>query len=145
MNYGWNYKLINLRTHKFSQTGIILPLSKKHGIGFYFDEVTPQFMGDFEICVPRSEAERIQQAEKGEVQYERFVLMLTHKRQITLSCVINGSVFHSAALFQGLIKQVQYLSVDAAKLIGSPFFNSLHGFMVDAKHKTFCFILFIHQ
>jgi len=68
--YGLNYKLINLRTHKFSQTEIILPLSKKHGIGFYFDDVTPRFMDDFEVSILRSEAERIQQAEQEEAQKE---------------------------------------------------------------------------
>jgi hypothetical protein len=66
--YGLNYKLINLRTHKFSQTEIILPLSKKHGIGFYFDDVNPQFLDDYEIVALRSEAERIEQAEQKEAQ-----------------------------------------------------------------------------
>ena len=43
------YKLINLRTNKFSKCVLILPLSQKFGIGYYFDDANPQFMDDFEI------------------------------------------------------------------------------------------------
>ena len=67
-NYGLNYKLINLRTHKFSQCDLIRPLSQKFGIGFYFDDVNPQFMDDFEIAVLRSEAERIEKEEQDEAK-----------------------------------------------------------------------------
>ena len=62
--YGLNYKLINLRTHTFSQTEIIMPLSKKHGIGYYYDDVNPTFLDDFEISILRGEAERLDREEK---------------------------------------------------------------------------------
>jgi hypothetical protein len=65
---GLNYKLINLRTNKYEQCDVIRPLSKKFGIGFYYDEVNPQFMDDFEISILRSEADRIAKEEHEEAQ-----------------------------------------------------------------------------
>ena len=65
---GFVYKLINLRTNKFSQCDLIRPLSQKFGIGFYFDDENPQFMDDFEIAVLRSEAERIEKEEQDEAK-----------------------------------------------------------------------------
>ena len=65
---GFIYKLINLRTHKFDTCDLIRPLSQKFGIGFYFDDVTPQFMDDFEIAILRSKAEQIDKEEQDEAQ-----------------------------------------------------------------------------
>jgi len=67
-NSGLTYRLINLRTHKFEQCDMIRPLSKKFGIGFYYDDENPQFLDAFEIAVLRSDAERIAQEEREEVQ-----------------------------------------------------------------------------
>ena len=65
---GLNYRLINLRTHEFGQCDMIRPLSKKFGIGFYYDDVNPQFMDEFEIAVLRKEAEQIMQEKNEETQ-----------------------------------------------------------------------------
>jgi hypothetical protein len=65
---GLIYKLINLRTHKFDQCDMIRPLSKKFGIGHYYDDVNPKFLDDFEIAVLRSKAEQIAQQERAEAQ-----------------------------------------------------------------------------
>ena len=64
------YKLINLRTNKFSKSDLIRPLSQKFGIGYYFDDTNPQFIDDFEVSVLCSEAERIEQTEQEEAQKE---------------------------------------------------------------------------
>jgi hypothetical protein len=63
-----HYKLINLRTNKFSECSLIRPLSQKFGIGYYFDEANPKFIGDFNLAILRSEAERIAQEEQEEAQ-----------------------------------------------------------------------------
>jgi hypothetical protein len=56
-NSGLIYRLINLRTHKFGQCDLIRPLSEKFGIGYYYDDVNPQFMDAFEVLVLYNEAE----------------------------------------------------------------------------------------
>jgi len=54
---GYIYRLINLDTKEFTSTEIINPLSKKFGIGNYFDDVNPEFMDAFEVVILRQEAE----------------------------------------------------------------------------------------
>jgi len=85
---GFTYKLINMRTCKFGQTDLILPLSKKHGIGYYFDDATPTFLDDFEIAVLRGEAERLereeQQAQDEEQQRKEALKDIGRERLQTL-------------------------------------------------------------
>jgi len=50
---GYIYHLINLDTKEFASTEIINPLSRKFGIGKYFDDVNPEFMDAFEVLVLR--------------------------------------------------------------------------------------------
>jgi hypothetical protein len=59
---GFIYLLINLDTKEFTSTDIINPLSKKFGIGKYFDDMNPEFMDAFEVLVLRQEAEGKAQA-----------------------------------------------------------------------------------
>ena len=54
---GYIYHLINLDTKEFTSTEIINPLSKKFGIGKYFDDVNPEFMDAFEVVILRQEVE----------------------------------------------------------------------------------------
>ncbi len=54
---GFIYHLINLDTKEFTSTEIIDPLSKKFGIGKYFDDVNTESMDAFEVVVLRQEAE----------------------------------------------------------------------------------------
>lgn len=54
---GFIYHLINLNTKEFTSTEIINPLSKKFGIGKYFDDVHPEFMDAFEVVILRQEVE----------------------------------------------------------------------------------------
>ncbi len=54
---GYIYHLINLDTKEFTSTEIINPLSRKFGIGKYFDDVNPEFMDAFEVVILRQEAE----------------------------------------------------------------------------------------
>ncbi|MDR2409507.1 MAG: fusion protein [Bacteroidales bacterium] len=56
-NGGLIYRLINLRTREFGQCDLIRPLSEKFGIGYYYDDVNPQFMDAFEVLTLHSEAE----------------------------------------------------------------------------------------
>ena len=62
---GYIYHLINLDTKDFTSTEIINPLSKKFGIGKYFDDVHPEFMDAFEVIILRQEVE-----EKARVKAE---------------------------------------------------------------------------
>jgi hypothetical protein len=61
--WGLSYQLINLRTKTFGQCDLIQPLSEKFGIGYYFDDVTPEMMDAFEVAILKSEAEKNRQAE----------------------------------------------------------------------------------
>ena len=54
---GYIYHLINLDTKDFTSTEIINPLSKKFGIGKYFDDVHPEFLDAFEVVILRQEVE----------------------------------------------------------------------------------------
>lgn len=54
---GYIYHLMNFDTKEFSSTEIIKPLSKKFGIGKYFDDVNPEFMDAFEVVILRQEVE----------------------------------------------------------------------------------------
>ena len=54
---GFIYHLINRDTKEFASTEIINPLSKKFGIGKYFDDVHPEFMDAFEVIILRQEVE----------------------------------------------------------------------------------------
>jgi hypothetical protein len=74
---GLSYKLINLRTKKFGQCDLILPLSRKFGIGYYFDDVNPQFMDTFKVAILHSEAEQNAQAEQEAKQREQ-----AHREQL---------------------------------------------------------------
>ncbi len=56
-NNGFNYHLINLDTKEFTSTEIINPLSKKFGIGKYYNDINPEFFDAFEVLVLRQEAE----------------------------------------------------------------------------------------
>ncbi|MDR1717655.1 MAG: fusion protein [Prevotella sp.] len=60
---GLTYHLINLRTKKFGRCDMIRPLSQKSGIGYYFDEASPQFISDSGIAILREEAENVKKAE----------------------------------------------------------------------------------
>jgi hypothetical protein len=66
--WGLSYELINLRTKTFGQCDLIRPLSQKFGIGYYYDDETPQFMDAFEVAVLQSEAEQNRQAEQAAKQ-----------------------------------------------------------------------------
>ena len=54
---GFIYHMINIDTKEFTSTEIINPLSKKFGIGKYFDDVHPEFMDAFEVVILRQEVE----------------------------------------------------------------------------------------
>jgi hypothetical protein len=54
---GYIYHLINLDTKEFTSTEIINPLSRKFGIGKYYDDINPEFMDAFEVVVLRQEAD----------------------------------------------------------------------------------------
>lgn len=62
---GYMYHLLNLETKETDRTDILQPLSCKHGIGRYYDDVNPQFMDAFEVALLVEEAERLA-AEKAD-------------------------------------------------------------------------------
>ena len=68
--WGLSYELINLRTKQFEQCNSIRPLSQKFGIGYYYDDKTPEFVDSFEVAVLRSEAKQIAQKEQTEKEQQ---------------------------------------------------------------------------
>lgn len=77
---GYMYHLINTRTKDTNRTDIINPLSRKFGIGLYYDDLKPEFMDASEVAVLTEEAER-KAKEKAEAQanakaeYDRIAKM----------------------------------------------------------------------
>ena len=45
--WGITYHLVNLETHEFHTSDLIRPLSEKFGIGIYYDDANPKFLGFF--------------------------------------------------------------------------------------------------
>ena len=62
-SYGYSYCLINLRTYEYVTAETIRPLSQKFGIGFYYDDTAPQFIGTDELRAVIHKAEEIADAE----------------------------------------------------------------------------------
>ena len=58
------YHLINLETGEYRQTDLPRPLKDKFGIGFYYNDETPEFMDAFEVLLLQVEAEK--QAKKNQ-------------------------------------------------------------------------------
>ena len=70
---GYLYHLVNLDTKEIRRTDILEPLSKKYGIGLYFDDVNHEQMDAMEVAALASEAKekaRIK-AEKAEAERKR--------------------------------------------------------------------------
>ncbi len=68
---GYMYHLLNLETKKTDRTDILQPLSRKHGIGRYYDDVNPQFMDPFEVALLVEEAEKQAAEEARQAEQER--------------------------------------------------------------------------
>ena len=51
------YHLINIETRTFSQIDLPRPLTEKFGIGFYYNDETPEFMDAYEVLLLHGEAE----------------------------------------------------------------------------------------
>ena len=68
---GYMYHLLNLDTKKTDRTDILQPLSRKHGIGRYYDDVNPQFMDTFEVALLVEEAEKQAAEEARQTEQER--------------------------------------------------------------------------
>lgn len=58
------YHLVNIETKKIQQTDIVEPLSRKFGIGMYYDDVNPEFMDAFEVAILVEEAQKKADAEE---------------------------------------------------------------------------------
>ena len=70
---GYLYHLVNLDTKEIRRTDILEPLSRKYGIGLYFDDVNHEQMDAMEVAALASEAKekaRIK-AEKAEAERKR--------------------------------------------------------------------------
>ncbi len=70
-NDSYIYHLINAETRAFRQVDLIRPLSQKFGIGFYYNDTTPEFMDAFEVLMLHSEAEYKARAEQEAQQKEQ--------------------------------------------------------------------------
>jgi hypothetical protein len=65
------YYLINTETKAITQVDLLRPLREKFGIGFYYNDETPEFMDGFEVAILRSEAEKIADEKRKERQQEQ--------------------------------------------------------------------------
>ena len=77
LQWGIDYHLIDLDTHALSSTTSIRPLSKKFGIGIYYDDKDPQFKSAQEVAELLTKAQikkklEEQQAEKERKERERI-------------------------------------------------------------------------
>ena len=70
-NDSYIYHLINIETRDFSQTDLPRPLKDKFGIGFYYDDETPEFMDAYEVLLLQSEAEYKAKAKQEAKQREQ--------------------------------------------------------------------------
>lgn len=70
-NRGYLYHLINTATKDMDRTDILNPLSKKFGIGRYYDDVNPEFMDAFEVAILLHEAQAKAKADADEAEKER--------------------------------------------------------------------------
>ncbi len=71
-DWGYYYKVINIRTKVFQTVDLIRPLREKFGIGYYYDDENPTFMDTFEVALLRQEAEALTKAKKEEEDKERI-------------------------------------------------------------------------
>jgi hypothetical protein len=83
-NRDYMYHLINTGTKDMDRTDIINPLSKKFGIGRYYDDVNPEFMDAFEVAILLQEAQQKAKMQADEAEKERIrveeVKKAGHKR-----------------------------------------------------------------
>ena len=82
---GFNYKLINLRTKDLRQTDLIIPLSEKFGIGYYYDDVNPCYMETSKVNALLEEAKKIAEEEIKEnrrIKEENERLSLIGKQKL---------------------------------------------------------------
>ncbi|MCL2650760.1 MAG: fusion protein [Candidatus Azobacteroides sp.] len=70
-NDSYIYHLINIETGDFSQTDFLRPLKDKSGIGFYYNDETPEFMDAYEVLLLQSEAEYKAKAKQEAKQKEQ--------------------------------------------------------------------------
>ena len=70
---GYTYTMIDPDTYEYHTTETIMPLSQKHGIGYYYDDTAPEFMDSTQVALIMEEAERKrkEQEEKREAERER--------------------------------------------------------------------------
>lgn len=69
---GYLYHLINTVTKDMDKTDILTPLSKKFGIGRYYDDVNPEFMDAFEVAILLQEAQTKAKAGADHAERERI-------------------------------------------------------------------------
>lgn len=67
----YQYHVIDLATKDIYIRDFITPLSKKFGIGTYYDDANPQFMDSFEVAILVQEAQAKAKAEADKEEEER--------------------------------------------------------------------------
>lgn len=70
-NGDYMYHLLNLETKEMDRTDILQPLSRKFGIGRYYDDKNPEFMDAFEVALLVQEAEKKAADEARRAEQER--------------------------------------------------------------------------
>lgn len=68
---GYTYTMLDPDTYEYHTTETIMPLSQKHGIGYYYDGTAPEFMDSTQVALIKEEAERKHKEQEENRQAER--------------------------------------------------------------------------
>lgn len=63
--WGYTYHVVSLKDPRFDRADNFEPWREKFGIGWYYDDVTPEFMDAFEVAILRQQAQQKADAEAG--------------------------------------------------------------------------------
>lgn len=63
--WGYTYHVVSIKDPRFDRADNFEPWREKFGIGWYYDDVTPEFMDAFEVAILRQQAQQKADAEAG--------------------------------------------------------------------------------
>lgn len=69
--WGYTYHVVSIEEPHFDTAELFTPIRKKLGIGWYYNDMHPEFMDAFEVALLVAEAEKKKQAEQNKAEKER--------------------------------------------------------------------------
>ena len=70
--WGYTYHVVSIKEPHFDTAELFTPIRKKFGIGWYYNDMHPEFMDAFEVALLVAEADKKKQAEQNEAEKERI-------------------------------------------------------------------------